>query len=382
MRPSIAKLLVFLGIFGSASACTTDLPAPDNYASASASATATTGVPGDLEVDCGMPALGAVDANYSHTVSAQGGMAPYSFSATGLEPLTIDTLTGTITGVPDAEGTITGEVTVTDALGATASTTCTITVRPRLDAEIPDSKLMPCAVDGETLFDFVVPDTGDGSPITCATPGGEGNGKMPAGLSVNPDTCAVEGSITEDRYGTWVWIVEGQQNGVSVYVPYCATNDTQAPGAYDITVFHGGDLQTNKALVPARGTFQPGAPLSFGDPNASDPRFEIVDPANCGNPCFFGFAFFINASPFDGTTFSLNPRGLLQDMNMQNIGMFHHMSVDGPAVTAPFENRPWVLNVSLDYCLSNVDQATCMGADAVKANGNGNLEFAVVMFPQ
>ncbi len=382
MRPSIATALVFFGMSALATACTTDLPAPDNYESASASDTNTTGVPGDLEVDCGMPALGAVGANYAHTVSVQGGMAPYSFSATGLDPLVINGASGAITGVPTAEGTLMGEVTVTDALGATASATCTITVRPKLDAEIPEGKLMPCAVDGETLVDFLVPDTGDGSPITCSTLGGSGNGRIPGGLSVNPDTCAVEGSIMEDRYGTWVWIVEGQQNGVSVYVPYCATNDMQAPGAYDITVFHGGDLQTNKALVPARGTFQPGASISFGDPDASDPRFEIVDAANCGNPCFFGFAFFVNASPFDGNTFSLNPRGLLQDANNQQVGLFHHMSVMGPAVSAAFEDRPWVLNVSLDYCLSNVSQATCQGADAVQANGNGNLEFAVVMFPQ
>ncbi len=381
MRPSTAKILAFLGFFGFASACTTDLPAPDNYASASATA-ADTGVPTDLGVDCGMPPLAAVAADYTHTVTAQGGMAPYSFSATGLGSLSIDALSGTISGKPDAEGTLNATITVTDALGATASTTCDITVRPRLGAQIPDGKPMPCVTQGETLLDFLVPDTGDGSPITCSTPGGSGNGKIPAGISVDPDTCQIQGSITEDRYGTWVWIVEGQQNGVSVYVPYCATNDTQAPGAYGITVFHGGDLQTNKALVPARGTFQPGAPISFGDPNAEDPRFEITDPASCGNPCFFGFAFFINASPFDGSTFSLNPRGLLEDANMQNIGMFHHMSVSGQAVPAAFEDRPWVVNVSLDYCLSNVDQATCMGADNVKANGNGNLEFAVVMFPQ
>ncbi len=370
LRPGLATAACLLA------ACTSDLPAPDNFMTGPGSSGGDTGVPGDLQVDCSMAALGAVDANYDFAPQASGGMAPYTWSAMGLDPLSIDSLTGAITGVPTAEGTITAEVTVQDSAGASASATCEITVRPKIGSSIPDSKAMPCVVAGETLNDFLVPDTGDATAITCATPGGTGNGKMPAGITVNPETCAIEGSITEDRYGTWVWMVEGDQNGAKTYLPYCATNMDPAPGSYAILATHGGDTMTNKALVPARGTFQPGTPVTFGDPPGEDPRFEITDPI-CGNPCFFGFNFFINASPFD--TFSLNPAELLKDNNGQNQGFFHHMSAQGPAVPAQFEGRPWVLNVALDYCLTQTD-GNC-AADMVKANGNANLEFAIVMFP-
>ena len=87
----------------------------------------------------------------------------------------------------------------------------------------------------------------------------------------------------------------------------------------------------------------------------------------------------------DGTfAFTLNQQGLLKDMANENIGFFHHMEVGGPAVAPVFEDRPWVMNVALDYCLANtgnMNNHPCMGADNVKANGNANLEFAIVMFP-
>jgi hypothetical protein len=375
-----ARLTVLASLVVLAS-CTSDLPAPDVYATsdASDSDTATTGVPGQLDVNCGSPADGAVDADYSFTPPApSGGVGPFIWNG-ALSPLAIDGATGTISGIPEMEGTISGTITVTDSEGSVGMAGCDITVHPKVTSGIPNGKASPCLVGGEQFGDFLVAGTGDGTSITCTVATGSGNGKLPSGVTVNPDTCVMEGSVTESDYGTWVWIVEADQNGAKTYLPYCASNATPDNGTYNITAFHGGNTMTNNVLIPGRGTFTPGQPIAFGDTAADDPVFEITD-ASCGNPCFFGFSFFINGSPFDGATFGLQPAALMKNAADMNIGFNHHLSVTGPAVSASFADRPWVMNSSLDYCISDQD-GPCNGSANVIANGNANLEFAIVMFP-
>jgi hypothetical protein len=119
----------------------------------------------------------------------------------------------------------------------------------------------------------------------------------------------------------------------------------------------------------------PATPIAYG--GSMDPFFSIVGP--CGpSSCHYGFAYGLNASPFDITTFTLDPAALQSDINGP-IGFTHELSVSGPPVATKFEARPWVLNVSLDYCIS--DAPDCSDVASVRANGNGNLEFAIVMFP-
>ncbi|MFF3286906.1 alkaline phosphatase family protein [Streptomyces sp. NPDC003023] len=85
------------------------------------------------------PTLPAITdpANQSSTVgtadslqlSASGGTAPYSWSATGLPPgLSIDTATGLISGTPTAPGTFTVTVDLKDSAGKTDSATFTWSV--------------------------------------------------------------------------------------------------------------------------------------------------------------------------------------------------------------------------------------------------------------
>ncbi len=378
--------LIALGSVALSAACTSDLPAPDAYDwtvtdSATATATASTGAPGALDLRCGTPALGAVAATYSYVLPPPtGGLGPFIWNATDFDPLIINGATGEIGGVPDTVGVLAGTVTVTDSEGNMGSVDCEITVRPKIDSELNGGSAMPCLVGNEAFGTFLISGTGDGTAITCRhAPGSNGNGRMPAGIILNPITCEMEGSIAESGYGTWVWIVEADQSGAKTYLPYCASNPQPDPATYNISVTHGGDPTTEKVLIPGRGTFTPGQPISFGDTMAMDPRFEITDPS-CGNPCFFGFSFFINASPFDRGSFGLQPSAILKDSNDNNVGFFHHMSVNGPAVATAFEDRPFVLNAGLDYCISDQD-GTCTGSPNVVANGNANLEFGIVMFP-
>ncbi|MGX7825765.1 S8 family peptidase [Actinokineospora sp. 24-640] len=75
------------------------------------------------------PQNSVVGTPASVKLSASGGTAPYTWSATGLPPgMSINTATGQISGTPTTEGTYTVTATVTDSGNRSASTTFTWTV--------------------------------------------------------------------------------------------------------------------------------------------------------------------------------------------------------------------------------------------------------------
>ena len=87
-------------------------------------------IPAALSVSCAAVTTGTVGAAFnSDSVTVTGGTAPYAYSVVGTLPagLTLNTLTGAITGTPTASGTF--QVKVIDAHGATG-TTCAITINP------------------------------------------------------------------------------------------------------------------------------------------------------------------------------------------------------------------------------------------------------------
>jgi hypothetical protein len=74
-------------------------------------------------------AAGMVGSAYSATVSATGGIAPYTFSSTTLPAgLSISSTSGTIGGTPTVSGTQSVTINVKDSSGATASQTFQLTV--------------------------------------------------------------------------------------------------------------------------------------------------------------------------------------------------------------------------------------------------------------
>ena len=381
MRLRVAASLLALPVSGLFGACTSDLDAPDAYTEPSAG----NDTAGDLGLDCDALPQGAVGADYDFTpeVSAMDDGSRTWMAETLPEGLSIDESSGRISGVPTTEGTTSVEFTVMDATGM-AATTCDIVINEGLDVNIDlvvDEVPGCLRPGGQTLLDFVVEGTGDGSPITCDHQGGNGNGARPAGISVNPDTCAIEGTIMEDRYGTWVFMVRGEQSGAEVWVPYCVSNDE--PSGYDITIDHSGlaDAGEDGTLVPILRRFNPGASVAVGEDG--DPLFSIVDPDSCGdNSCFFGFAFSINGSPFDPDTFAITNDAILQDdAGGGPQGFTHGLEIAGPQVAEEFQDRPWTVNVALDYCLADSD-GPCDGADNVRANGEGNIEVSILMVPE
>lgn len=371
--------------------------------STSVDPTTTTVGPAPLTVDCGAPPGAAQGAKYSHAPKASGGVPGYEWSATGLPAgLTINANTGLISGVPTESGDFNIELTVSDVSGMEATTSC-----PALAVGGPFSLDWdalsgdgPCIAEGggKTILDYVT--GGDGSPITCKVSTGAGAGKLPTGLSVDASTCEIAGAMGETRYGSFAWIVEAEQAGVKVYAPYCAVQPMKAAKAYTIEGSHsGGD---DNALVPLVVPFEPGQPLLLdGD---ADPLFEVTK-GQCGDACFFGFLFRVTPSPLgtgactedaDGC-FGLCPLvadanapdgdkqiqcSLLPKMGSPKIGFAHEMWAKGDAPAEAFQQRAFVVQWSIDYCLSN-QAADCQGKDNILANGGGtNLEFPVIFRPQ
>jgi len=80
---------------------------------------------------CNNPPNGMVGINYSHTLTASGGVAPYTWAVTGgalPSGLGLNASTGEISGLASAAADFSFTVTVTDSLLATGSVTCSISI--------------------------------------------------------------------------------------------------------------------------------------------------------------------------------------------------------------------------------------------------------------
>lgn len=352
--------------------CTSDLPAPSVFLDSDGDDSGGDG--GALTVDCGTVPLGAVGANFSHTVSASGGDGSYTWQAAGLpDGLSIDTGTGLVSGVPTTEGSYRVSLAVTDGAMEMGSAACDLDVNPQIVVDLGTGRALPCVIGGESAADFITPGTGNQTPPTCSAPGGRGNMDVPAGITLEPD-CTTSGTLTETRYGTYVWMVEVNQSGATAYVPYCATQDAQDRGAYTIEVRHGGDDTTEKVLVPATGTFDDPAGLSFGE--SGDPLFTV---RGCPtNPCFYAFSFTYDANPFADIMLGQDTR--IDDMDGMPEGFTHELMAAGPWSDTDFNGRfggrPWTFAVDMDYCMAG-SMAECDPA----SNGDGELHFSVIMNP-
>jgi putative Ig domain-containing protein len=140
---------------------------------------------------------GRIGEAYSHTISLTNGVGPYVYGAASLPPgLSLDGLTGAITGTPAAAGTFNLELTATDH-GENESKA--VTVQPL--------KILP---SGTSDFSFTKTQLGNGEvgtpfcdtwtvqrtiPGPVVTPTFTATG-LPAGLSVAPGTGVVSGMPT------------------------------------------------------------------------------------------------------------------------------------------------------------------------------------------
>ncbi|HVW86735.1 MAG TPA: PKD domain-containing protein, partial [Bryobacteraceae bacterium] len=122
--------------------------------------------------------VGTVGVAYSAAVAANGGVSPYTFSATGLPAGLSMSSTGQITGTPTASGVSTVAVTVTDSSTPshlTASANLSITINGAL--AITTSSLSNGAVG--LAYTATVSASGGTQPYTFSATG------LPAGLSMS-----------------------------------------------------------------------------------------------------------------------------------------------------------------------------------------------------
>ena len=171
------------------------------------------------------PALVAADqaTQYSNvtvsdtlTVTATGGISPYTWSATGLPAgLSINSSTGVISGTPTAAGTSTVTVTVTDSTGATDPTTPFSWVVGTSPVVTNPTTATRTNTHGTAITSFTATATGGSGTLTWSS------STLPPGISINSSTGVISGTgTTKNTTGTNVTITVTDSAGVSASVTF------------------------------------------------------------------------------------------------------------------------------------------------------------------
>jgi uncharacterized protein (TIGR03437 family) len=148
-------------------------------------------------------AAAAVNTPYTATITAGGGAAPYTWTATGLPAgLSINVSTGVISGSPT---TVTGSpfsvvVTVEDSTGKTASMNYSLVVNAA-GLTISGPATLPQAIVGTAYTPTTVTATGGSGTYTWSATG------LPSGLTIGASTGAISGTPAASSAGSYSVVV-------------------------------------------------------------------------------------------------------------------------------------------------------------------------------
>jgi hypothetical protein len=206
---------------------------------------------------------GVVGVSYTQAVAATGGTTPYQwFVSTGTAlptGLTLNSVTGSLTGTPTAAGAFTFTIQVVDASGRSATASFTIAVTAALT--ITTAGPLPNGTVG-TAYSQTLAAAGGTGPLTWAT--SEFNGVvignatgLPPGISLNPSTGLLSG--TPSLPGAFTFNVSVTGGGQTAIAPFFITVGVPPAPAVAFTT-----LPPSPATQPALGITIPNAyPLAI-----------------------------------------------------------------------------------------------------------------------
>jgi hypothetical protein len=202
-----------------------------------------------VSITTGILATGTTGTPYNQTLAAVGGKTPYTWSiSAGTLPsgLSLNNVTGVISGTPTSAGTSTVTFRVTDANNGTNTKALAITINSTFYIT---TSTLAFGTTG-TTYSQTLTATGGKTPYTWSLT----SGSLPAGLSLNSTTGVISGTPTATGSSTFTVQVKDDNNAtatksfsITIYAAVSITTTALASGttgsAYNQALAATGGLQ-------------------------------------------------------------------------------------------------------------------------------------------
>jgi len=212
---------------------------------------------------------GTTGVTYSATLSASGGVTPYSWSISGALAggLNLNASTGVISGTPTASGTFNFTVQVTDSAAQTKSAALSIAINPAPALSLLTTSLPPGTTG--TSYSASLSAGGGVTPYTWTITAGA----LPAGLSLNSSSGEISG--TPAAAGSFNFTAQVADSAsqtksaalsISISVPPLAITSASLPGG-NVGTSYSATLTASGGVTPYTWSISAGslpAGLSLG----------------------------------------------------------------------------------------------------------------------